>query len=73
MYQLKEKFYNWREDVRPHVIGKFDERGEWDVHNPRGRGDWLLPPQDRLFGCSGGAGDRCAGSAGWVGRRTPKA
>ncbi|QHE83458.1 indolepyruvate ferredoxin oxidoreductase family protein [Hydrogenophaga sp. BPS33] len=41
-YQLKEQLYNWREDVRPRVIGKFDERGEWDVHNPRGRGDWLL-------------------------------
>ena len=44
-YQLKEQLYNWREDVRPRVIGKFDERGEWDVHNPRGRGDWLLPPK----------------------------
>ena len=42
-YQLKEQLYNWREDVRPRVIGKFDERGEWDVHNPKGRGDWLLP------------------------------
>ncbi len=42
-YQLKEQLYNWREDVRPRVIGKFDEKGEWDVHNPRGRGDWLLP------------------------------
>ncbi|MGE0097542.1 MAG: indolepyruvate ferredoxin oxidoreductase family protein [Hydrogenophaga sp.] len=44
-YQLKEQLYNWREDVRPRVIGKFDERGEWEVHNPRGRGDWLLPPK----------------------------
>ncbi|HSV80532.1 MAG TPA: indolepyruvate ferredoxin oxidoreductase family protein [Ramlibacter sp.] len=44
-YQLKEQLYNWREDARPRVIGKFDERGEWDVHNPRGRGDWLLPPK----------------------------
>jgi len=42
-YQLKEQLYNWREDVRPRVIGKFDERGEWDVQNARGRGDWLLP------------------------------
>jgi len=42
-YQLKEQLYNWREDVRPRVIGKFDERGEWDVRNSRGRGDWLLP------------------------------
>ena len=38
-YQLKEHLYNWREDVRPRVIGKFDEEGEW-IH-PRGR--WLLP------------------------------
>ncbi len=41
-YQLKEQLYNWRDDVRPRVIGKFDERGEWDVHNAHGRGDWLL-------------------------------
>lgn len=38
-YQLKEHLYNWREDVRPRVIGKFDEAGEWA--SPRGR--WLLP------------------------------
>ena len=23
--QLKEQLYNWRDDVRPRVIGKFDE------------------------------------------------
>ncbi len=39
-YQLKEHLYNWREDVRPRVIGKFGEEGEWGAH-PRGR--WLLP------------------------------
>ncbi|MET3391550.1 indolepyruvate ferredoxin oxidoreductase [Variovorax sp. 1140] len=39
-YQLKEHLYNWREDVRPRVIGKFDEQGEWGAH-PRGK--WLLP------------------------------
>ncbi len=39
-YQLKEQLYNWRADVRPRVIGKFDEKGEWGVHP---RGDWLLP------------------------------
>ncbi len=39
-YQLKEQLYNWRADVRPRVIGKFDEKGEW-VHP---RGEWLLPP-----------------------------
>ena len=38
-YQLKEQLYNWRTDVRPRVIGKFDEQGEW-VHP---RGEWLLP------------------------------
>jgi len=27
--QLKEQLYNWREDVRPRVVGKFDEKGEW--------------------------------------------
>jgi indolepyruvate ferredoxin oxidoreductase len=38
-YQLKEQLYNWRDDVRPRVIGKFDEQGEW-VHP---RGESLLP------------------------------
>jgi indolepyruvate ferredoxin oxidoreductase len=38
-YQLKEQLYNWRSDVRPRVIGKFDEKGEW----VRPRGEWLLP------------------------------
>ena len=28
-YQLKEELYNWKEAVRPRVIGKFDENGEW--------------------------------------------
>ena len=27
--QLKEQLYNWREDVRPRVIGKFDENRNW--------------------------------------------
>ncbi len=27
--QLKEQLYNWREDVRPRVVGKFDETGDW--------------------------------------------
>ncbi len=27
--QLKEQLYNWRADVRPRVIGKFDEQGDW--------------------------------------------
>ncbi|TRZ93442.1 MAG: indolepyruvate ferredoxin oxidoreductase family protein [Rhodocyclaceae bacterium] len=43
-YQLKEMLYNWREDVRPRVVGKFDESGEWPV--PLNR--WLLPPTAEL-------------------------
>ena len=27
--QLKEQLYHWREDVRPRVIGKFDEERDW--------------------------------------------
>ena len=27
--QLKEQLYNWKESVRPRVIGKFDEGGAW--------------------------------------------
>jgi indolepyruvate ferredoxin oxidoreductase len=36
-YQLKEELYNWRSDVRPVVLGKFDdtgEGGEWSMPNP---------------------------------------
>ncbi len=43
-YQLKEELYNWREDVRPRVIGKFDEKGEWALPN----GHWLLPASGEL-------------------------
>jgi indolepyruvate ferredoxin oxidoreductase len=47
-YALKEELYNWREDVRPKIYGKFDERdnegGEWSVP----RGDWLLPAHYEL-------------------------
>ena len=35
--QLKEQLYNWNEKVRPRVIGKFDESGEW-----------ILPSADEL-------------------------
>ena len=35
--QLKEQLYNWREDVRPRVIGKFDEER-----------NWILPSTDEL-------------------------
>ncbi|MBS1189160.1 MAG: Pyruvate ferredoxin/flavodoxin oxidoreductase [Rhodocyclaceae bacterium] len=43
-YQLKEELYNWREDVRPRVVGKFDEKGEWSLPH----GDWLLPATGEL-------------------------
>jgi indolepyruvate ferredoxin oxidoreductase len=39
-YQLKEELYNWRADVRPNVLGKFNEvegdysGGEWSMANP---------------------------------------
>jgi indolepyruvate ferredoxin oxidoreductase len=51
-YQLKEELYNWREDVRPRVVGKFDEKGEWSLL-PTGsghltHGDWLLPAAGEL-------------------------
>jgi len=38
-YQLKEELYNWREGVRPRIVGKFDDKGEWT----RPHTDWLLP------------------------------
>jgi indolepyruvate ferredoxin oxidoreductase len=43
-YQMKEQLYNWRQDVRPRVIGKYDEQGEWEVH----RSGWLLPAAGEL-------------------------
>jgi indolepyruvate ferredoxin oxidoreductase len=42
-YQLKEELYNWRDDVRPRVVGKFDDTGEWTNRDGVGHGDWLLP------------------------------
>jgi len=45
-YQLKEELYNWRPDVRPNVLGKFEEPdgdatgGEWSMPNPSE--NWLL-------------------------------
>ncbi len=46
-YQLKEGLYNWRADVRPNVLGKFDQPdgddrtgGEWSMPNPSE--NWLL-------------------------------
>ncbi|QJR14642.1 indolepyruvate ferredoxin oxidoreductase family protein [Usitatibacter palustris] len=43
-YQMKEQLYNWRDDVRPRVIGKYDEHGEWETH----RSEWLLPAAGEL-------------------------
>ncbi|CAH0440635.1 indolepyruvate ferredoxin oxidoreductase family protein [Ralstonia pseudosolanacearum] len=47
-YQLKEELYNYRDDVRPRVYGKFDEKdnagGEWSVP----MGNWLLPAHYEL-------------------------
>ena len=51
-YQLKEELYNWRPDVRPTVLGKFDEAGddksggEWSQPNPAS--NWLLRAQADL-------------------------
>jgi len=42
-YQLKEELYNWRDDVRPRVVGKFDDTGEWSNSHRAGHGEWLLP------------------------------
>ncbi len=47
-YQLKEMLYNWTDekgrDVRPRIVGKFDETGEWPVPHSQ----WLLPPTAEL-------------------------
>src|ERR1700712_3009981 len=51
-YQIKEELYNWRADVRPNVLGKFDEAdgddsgGEWSQPNPAR--NWLLRAQADL-------------------------
>jgi indolepyruvate ferredoxin oxidoreductase len=42
-YQVKEELYNWRDDVRPRVVGKFDDTGEWSNPHHEGHGHWLLP------------------------------
>ncbi len=51
-YQIKEELYNWRDDVRPKVIGKFDERGEWSPlvmeDGTMRHAQWLLPPTGEL-------------------------
>ncbi|MDF3036941.1 MAG: indolepyruvate ferredoxin oxidoreductase family protein, partial [Paucimonas sp.] len=47
-YQLKEELYNWRDDVRPRVVGKFDDTGEWSNPHREGHGHWLLPANYEL-------------------------
>ena len=55
-FLLKEELYNWREDVRPRVVGKFDEKGEWallrgtgaDGHIVVDHGYWMLPAAGEL-------------------------
>jgi len=37
-YQLKEELYNWRADVRPDVLGKFD-----DIDGDHSGGEWAQP------------------------------
>ncbi len=36
-YQLMQQLYNWKESVRPRIVGKYDEQGRW-----------LLPPDNEL-------------------------
>ena len=51
-YQLKEELYNWKEAVRPRVIGKFDEKGEWaspaEGWSITSQREWLLPAAGEL-------------------------
>jgi indolepyruvate ferredoxin oxidoreductase len=44
-YQLKEELYNWRADVRPNVLGKFnDMAGDMASDSPfGGGGEWSQP------------------------------
>jgi len=42
-YALKEELYNWEDKVRPRVVGKFDDSGEWSNVHGSGHGEWLLP------------------------------
>ncbi|MGO9943408.1 MAG: indolepyruvate ferredoxin oxidoreductase family protein [Rhodoblastus sp.] len=43
-YQLKEQLYNWRDDVRPRVIGKYSDKGEWELPHE----EWQLPAAGEL-------------------------
>jgi len=41
-YALKEELYNWRDDARPRIFGKYDERAD-------GGGEWSVPRGQRLL------------------------
>jgi indolepyruvate ferredoxin oxidoreductase len=41
-YQLKEGLYNWRSDVRPRVLGKYNEM-DVDEHGFGSGGEWGMP------------------------------
>jgi len=48
-YQLKEELYAWRADQRPpHIVGKFDDNGEWSRSAGQPAGTWLLPASYEL-------------------------
>ena len=43
-YQLKEELYNWRADVRPTVLGKFNEVDSGEATSRYGSGgEWSMP------------------------------
>ena len=43
-YQLKEELYNWRADVRPTVLGKFNEVDSGEAASRYGSGgEWSMP------------------------------
>ena len=41
-YAIKEELYNWRDDVRPRVSGKYADRGDGGGEWTEPRGPWLL-------------------------------
>jgi indolepyruvate ferredoxin oxidoreductase len=48
-YQIKEELYTWPGNERPpHVVGKFDDRGEWSHTPGQPAGIWQLPASYEL-------------------------
>ena len=48
-YQIKEELYAWRAEQKPpHVVGKFDDNGEWSHAAGQPAGTWLLPASYEL-------------------------